>query len=147
MESQHHTRRGKRMPSKKRSRKVTPSGAKPNKFTIPKRYIAFTIVALCVFVLGGGIYNILEHPRSIIPLQNGYTSLHPYMSEQTSTEGDIIMLINGLMIMGFYMTYRSTQIAYNKRSANMWLLAGIILIIIGFSGNYVILNVKQSLMG
>ena len=132
---------------KRRSRKATPTLANPEKFTIPKKYVAFTIAILCVFVMGGGIYNILEHPRSIIPLQNGYTSIHPYMSEQTSTEGDMIMLINGLMIMGFYMTYRSTQIAYNKKSANMWLLAGIILIIMGFTGNYVIMNVKQSLMG
>ena len=121
--------------------------SKPDKFTIPKKYVAFTVVVLCVFVMGGGIYNILQHPRSILPLQNGYTSLHPYMSEQTSTEGDIMMLINGFMIMGFYMIYRSTQIAYNRRSANLWLLAGIILVIIGFSGNYIILDVKSSIGG
>ena len=134
------------MAPKKKPSKTTRI-AKPDKFTIPKQYVAFTVVVLCVFVMGGGIYNILQHPRSILPLQNGYTSLHPYMSEQTSTEGDIMMLINGFMIMGFYMIYRSTQIAYNRRSANLWLLAGIILVIIGFSGNYIILDVKSSIGG
>ncbi len=130
---------------KKRSSKALSRTGKQSKITVPKKYIAFIVVAFCVFVLGGGIYNILEHPRSIIPLQNGYTSLHPYMSEQTSTEGDIIMLINSFMIVGFYMTYRSTQIAYNRKSANMWLLAGIILIIVGFSGNYLIMQIKTSI--
>ncbi len=130
----------------KRIEKAFTKKGKKSKITIPKKYISFAIVAFCIFILGGGIYNILDNPPSIIPLQNGYTSLHPYMNEQTSTEGYVVMLINAAMFIGFYMAHRSTQVAYNRTSANRWLMAGIALIILGFSGNYLIIQLKQSLL-
>lgn len=131
----------KKRPSKPSQRKGTKS-----KITIPKKYISWAVVLFCLFILGGGIYNILEEPPSLIPVQNRYSSLHPYMNEQTSTEGYVMMLINGFIIAGFYMTYRSTQVAYNRTAANRWLMAGIALIILGFGGNYLILQIKQGLL-
>ena len=131
---------------KKRRRKAPLRKATKSKVTIPKKYISWAVVLFCLFILGGGIYNILEEPPSIIPLQSGYSSLHPYMNEQTSTEGYVMMLINGFIIAGFYMTYRSTQVAYNRAAANRWLMAGIALIILGFGGNYLILQLKQGLL-
>ena len=130
---------------KKISKALTKTG-KTSKISIPKKYISFVVVAFCVFILGGGIYNILDNPPSLIPIQNRYSSLHPYMSEQTSTEGYVIMVINAFTILGFYMTYRSTQIAYNRTSANRWLMGGIALIMLGFGGNYLIIQLKQSLL-
>jgi len=130
---------------KKISKALTKTG-KTSKVSIPKKYISFAVVAFCIFILGGGVYNILDNPPSIIPLQNGYSSLHPYMNEQTSTEGYVVMLINSFIIIGFYMTYRSTQIAYNRTSANRWLMGGIALIMLGFGGNYLILQLKQALL-
>lgn len=135
------------MPSaKKRIKKALKSTGGTSKVLIPKKYISFAVVLFCIFIMGGGIYNILETPPSIIPLQNGYSSLHPYSNEQTSTEGFVIMMINGAIIAGFYMTYRSTQVAYNRTAANRWLMVGIILIILGFGGNYLILRLKQSIL-
>ncbi len=135
------------MPSaKKRIKKALKSTGGTSKVLIPKKYISFAVVLFCIFIMGGGIYNILESPPSIIPLQNGYSSLHPYSNEQTSTEGFVIMMINGAIIAGFYMTYRSTQVAYNRTAANRWLMVGIILIILGFGGNYLILRLKQSIV-
>jgi hypothetical protein len=131
---------------KKRKDKAFRKTRKISKTMIPKKYISFAVILFCLFIMGGGIYNILEDPPSIIPLQTGYTSLHPYMNEQTSTEGYVIMLINGFIIAGFYMTYRSTQVAYNRTSANRWLMAGIALIILGFGGNYLIIQLKLGLL-
>ncbi|MFC1802473.1 hypothetical protein ACFL0D_00740 [Thermoproteota archaeon] len=119
---------------------------KASKIQISRKYISIAVVVFCLFILGGGIYNILENPPTIIPLQNGYSSLHPYINEQTVTEGYIIMLTNGAIVVGFYMAYRSTQVAYNRTSANRWLMAGIALIILGFSGNYLILQIKDNLL-
>jgi hypothetical protein len=130
----------------KRISKALSKTGKTSKITIPKKYISFAVVAFCIFILGGGVYNILDNPPSIIPLQNGYSSLHPYMSEQTSTEGYVVMLINAFIIIGFYMAYHSSQIAYNRTSANRWLMAGIALIMLGFGGNYLIIQLKQSLL-
>ena len=131
---------------RKRRGKAFRKSRKTSKIMIPKKYLSFAVVLFCLFIIGGGIYNILESPPSIIPLQTGYSSLHPYMNEQTSTEGYVIMLINGFIIAGFYMTYRSTQVAYNRTAANRWLMAGIALIVLGFGGNYLILRLKQGLL-
>lgn len=131
------------MAKRRRKRKTTP---KRSRIQIPKKYISLAVVLFSLFILGGGIYNILEEPASMLGLPSGPSSLHPYLNEQTSTEGWIIMLINGFIILGFYMTYRSTQIAYNRTSANRWLMGGIALIILGFGGNYLILQLKQSLI-
>lgn len=130
--------------SKRRRRRPRPR--KRGKIEIPKQYISLAVVLFCLFIIGGGIYNILEEPASMLGLPSGPSSLHPYLNEQTSTEGWIMMLINGFTILGFYMTYRSTQVAYDRTSANRWLMGGIALIILGFGGNYLILNLKQSLL-
>jgi len=136
------------MSSKRKKRKGKPISrtGTTSRILIPKNYLSFAVVLFCLFILGGGIYNLLESPQSIIPLQTGYSSLHPYLNKQTSTEGYVIMLINGFIIAGFYMTYRSTQVAYNRTAANRWLMAGIALIILGFGGNYLILSLKQGLL-
>jgi hypothetical protein len=132
--------------TRKRRGKAFRKTKRTSKFQIPSRYISLGVVIFCLFVLGGGIYNILENPPTIVPLQNGYSSIHPYMSDQTVTEGYVIMLTNAATVAGFYMAYRSTQVTYNRTSANRWLIVGIALIILGFGGNYIILQVKRSLL-
>ncbi len=117
-----------------------------SKVRIPKRYLQMGTVVFCIFIIGGGFYNLLENPPTMIPLQNGYSSLHPYMSDQTVTEGYVIMLTNIFMIVGFWMTYKSSQVAYDKTKANRYLMFGIIFIITGLLGNYAILNIKRNLM-
>jgi len=127
----------------RRAKKAT----RRSRILIPKRLISVVVVLFSLFILGGGFYNLMNHPPSIIPLSSGYSSLHPYMNEQTSTEGYVVMLINAFSIVGFYMVYHSSLIAYNRSRANMWLVAGIALIVLGFGGNYVLLRLKQALMG
>jgi hypothetical protein len=132
--------------TRKRIGKATGKSGKQSKILIPKKYISFAVVLFCLFIIGGGIYNILDNPPPGLSLPGGYTSLHPYTSEQTSTEGYVVMLINGFAIAGFYLTYRSSQITYNRVSANRYLMAGIALILIGFGGNYLLLRIKMSLL-
>ena len=118
---------------------------KSSKVQIPKKYLQVGIVVFCVFIIGGGFYNLLENPPIAIPMENGYSSLHPYMSDQTVTEGYVIMLTNLFMIIGFWLTYKSSQVAYDRTKANRYLMMGIIMIIVGLAGNYVILNIKSNL--
>jgi len=77
---------------------------------------------------------------------NSFSFLHPYTNEQTSTEAYVVMLVDSFLIVGLYMTYRSTQIAYNREAANRWLMFGIILIIMGFGGNYALLRIKAAVL-
>ncbi|MBT3284294.1 hypothetical protein HN807_06095 [Candidatus Bathyarchaeota archaeon] len=117
-----------------------------SKIEIPKKYLQAGVVLFCIFILGGGFYNILENPPSIIPLQNGYSSLHPYFTAQTSTEGYVVMLTNLFIFMGFWMIHKSTQVTYDTTGANRWLMAGIIAVFAGIASNYTLIQIKQSIL-
>jgi hypothetical protein len=121
------------------------SGTK-SKVQIPKKYLQIGIVLFCVFIIGGGFYNLLENPPIAIPLQSGVSSLHPYMTDQTVTEGYVVMLTNLFMVIGFWLTYKASQVAYDKQKANRYLAFGIFLIILGLASNYAILNIKRNLL-
>lgn len=108
--------------------------------------MAFLVVVFCIFIMGGGFYNLLKNPPSTIALGGGFSSLHPYPSEQTSTEAWVVMMLNGLAVLGFYSAHRSTRILYDRGSANRWLVGGIFLILVGFWGQYLLLRVKLGLL-
>jgi len=117
-----------------------------SRIEIPKKYLQAGVVVFCLFILGGGFYNILENPPSIIPLQNGYSSLHPYFSSQTATEGYVVMITNLFIFMGFWMIYKSSQVAYDRTGANRWLMGGIVAVFVGLASNYALIQIKQSLI-
>ncbi len=117
-----------------------------SKIEIPKKYLQAGVVLFCIFILGGGFYNILENPPSIIPLQNGYSSLHPYFTSQTATEGYVVMITNLFIFVGFWMIYKSSQVAYDRTGANRWLMAGIVAVFAGLASNYALIQIKQSLL-
>jgi hypothetical protein len=135
------------MSSARKKREKTPrkTGSK-TKVQIPKNYLQIGIVLFCVFIIGGGFYNLLENPPIAIPLQSGVSSLHPYMTDQTVTEGYVVMLTNLFIIVGFWLTYTASQVAYDRPKANRYLMIGIILIVLGLSGNYAILRIKRNLL-
>ena len=135
------------MSKQKNKGKPKSSPLRKSRIQIPKKYFSVAVVAFCLFIIGGGVYNILEEPNSMVTLSStSYSFLHPYTNEQTSTEGYVVMLVDSFLIAGLYMTYRSTQIAYNRSSANRWLMFGIILIILGFGGNYALLRIKAAVV-
>jgi len=117
-----------------------------SRIVVPKKYLQAGVVVFCLFILGGGFYNILENPPSIIPLQNGYSSLHPYFTSQTATEGYVVMITNLFIFMGFWMIYKSSQVAYDRTGANRWLMAGIVAVFAGLASNYALIQIKQSLL-
>jgi len=135
------------MSKRKNKGKPKSSPLRKSRIQIPKKYISIAVVVFCLFIIGGGVYNILESPNSMVTLSsNSFSFLHPYTNEQTSTEGYVVMLVDSFLIVGLYMTYRSTQIAYNRQAANRWLMFGIVLIIIGFGGNYALLRIKAAVL-
>jgi len=115
-----------------------------SRIEIPKRYLQVGVVVFCIFILGGGFYNILENPPTIIPLQNGYSSLHPYFTSQTSTEGYVVMMTNLFIFIGFWMIHKSTQVTYDRTGANRWLMGGIVAVFAGLASNYALIQIKQS---
>jgi hypothetical protein len=113
---------------------------------IPTKAVAWGAIIFSLFVLSGGIYNILESPPAYIPYGSRYLTLHPYMSEQTVYESIFVFMCNAAAFLGLWMSHRSTQVAYDRSKANRWLMLGVGLTIAGISGIYLIIEMKRAIL-
>lgn len=112
--------------------------------TISMTAIAWIVVVFVAFIAGGGIYDILDNPLTILPGPGGrWISVHPYMSEQTLNESIVSMLLTFSMFAGVYLSYRSTKVAFDQKKANRMLMLGIALTIIGLAGSQYIIVLKR----
>jgi hypothetical protein len=106
----------------------TPSTARRMK---PSTTVSIIIaLAFVGFVLAGGIYDILEHPISLLPSASGYSVLiKGTLGEQTLNESLIAGFLYMLGLGGLYMLLRSTRFAYRPRNAYMLLIIGTITVL------------------
>jgi hypothetical protein len=102
--------------------------------------VAIIALAIAIFLLGGGIYDLLE--QSTMPIA-AYTEsggagrflfLYPYpsLNDQFIAESAFIMILYSIGAAGFLITYQSTKYAYKPRQAYIMLLAGLIFIILSY---------------
>jgi len=103
--------------------------AKPSIFVI-----AVIVVAACVFLLGGGVYDILEKPLVAVVASGGRIIVfYPYaLNEQFLMESIVVMVGYAIGVVGFLLTYQSTKYAYRPRQAYILLLVGCVLIITAY---------------
>jgi hypothetical protein len=103
--------------------------AKPSIFVV-----AAAVVALSIFLLGGGIYDVLIKPIVAIVASGGrIITFYPFgISEQFLLESIVIMIFYALGFVGFIIAYRSTKYAYNPRQAYRFLLIGAALLLISY---------------
>jgi len=134
------------MSSRKRSTKKRKK-SKTTKLTIPSGVLAWVTVLFCLFVMSGGFYNILEKPPPYWPYDGRVLTLDPRLSEQTVYEGIFVFLSNSSMFFGLWLSYRSTQVAYDRDKANRRLVLGIVFAAAGLLGNYLIYEMKKTLIG
>ena len=64
-------------------------------------------------------------------------------SAQTLNESIVSMLLTFSMFAGVYMSYRSTKVAFDQKKANMMLMLGIALTIIGLAGSQYLIVLKR----
>jgi len=98
-------------------------------------------------VLSGGIYNVLESPPPFLPYGSRYLMVDPRFSEQTVYESIFIFLSNAVAFLGLWISYRSTQVAYDRSKANRYLVLGIILTLAGIMGSYLMIELKRTILG
>jgi len=112
--------------SRKTYRKLTT--AKPSIFII-----AIIIVASSIFLLGGGVFDILEKPLIVIPIGSRVLFFYPYsINQQTILDSLIVMVLYSLGATGLLLMYQSTKYAYKPRQAWMILLVGVIFLLIAY---------------
>jgi uncharacterized integral membrane protein len=117
-------------------------------FRVPGRLITWGSIILCIFILGGGFYNLLsDQVYTVIPYQGGYLTLHPYLSEQTVYESVFVMLANASIFVGLWLSYKSTQVSYDRVKANRFIMLGIGFTVAGLAGNHLILEMKRAIFG
>ena len=80
---------------------------------VPPLAVAIVIALFTSFILGGGIYDIVDNPPSIIPGPRGWIAIHPYMSEQTLNESLLAMLFYFLSFLGLYLGYQASRVSYD----------------------------------
>lgn len=105
--------------------------------------VTVSLVLFTAFIFGGGIYDILDDPPTILRGPQGYITVRGSMQDQTLMESIMSMIFTVLMFAGLFTSYRSIQVIYDSKRATTTLILGICLIILGLSGNYYLLNLKR----
>lgn len=100
----------------------------------PSIFIVATIVtALSLFLLAGGVYDILEQPLAAIPFGRRVLFFYPYtLQAQAVIESLGVMVAYAMGVAGILLMYQSTKYAYRPRQAFMMLLSGVVLILIAY---------------
>lgn len=95
--------------------------------------LAAVVLSVSVFLLGGGIYDIVEQP--IVAFVSGGRIIPYYpqaLNEQLLGESVASMVLYSFGIVGLILIYRSTKFAYNPREALTTLLIGLALLVIAW---------------
>lgn len=101
--------------------------------------IASFLVIIAILILGGGIYDIMLKPISVLPTPSNPIFYYSGLSDQTLNESVIFILLLIIGVSGGYLSFRSTRHAYRPREAKMFLTIGMSLIIVAFIGCEVLL--------
>ncbi len=103
--------------------------AKPSLFLI-----AAIAAAVSIFLLGGGLYDLLEKPLVAAFASGGRIIFYyPYgINQQFIAESLFVMIVYALAVVGLLLTYESTKYAYRPRQAFMMLLVGCTLIFVAY---------------
>lgn len=109
----------------------------------PLTLITASIVLFTAFIVGGGIYDLLDDPPTIIRVPWGFTSVHYMLNEQTLIESLMSMVLNVLVFAGLFLSYRGVQVIYDSKRATMMLIVGIALTLLGLSGSHYLIILKK----
>ena|GEM_PF-318215 len=105
--------------------------------------LALAVVIFVGFVLAGGIYDILEHPISLLPTSYGYSVvIQGTLGQQTLNESLIAAFLYFMGLAGLYMLLRSTRYAYRPRNAYMLLILGTLTVLIVVFYSTSLINTK-----
>ncbi len=100
----------------------------------PPFFIAVIVMAVAIFLLGGGIYDILIGPAAAIPLGSGrFLSYFPYQIHEQLLVGSLaVMVLYALGATGLLLIYRSTKYVRDPHQASMLIGVGAVLILIAY---------------
>ena len=105
------------------------------------------VLTLTIFILGGGIYDLIYRPVSTIPFMGRYVFYYPYsINEQTLNESITVMIFYVIGTVGMILMYQSTKYTSSPRRAYATLLLGIVLFILGYGLTEVLYRMKVGML-
>jgi hypothetical protein len=102
------------------------------------------VVAASIFLLGGGVYDILIGPIAGYPLSSGlYLSFYPnQINDQFLMESIGVMVLLGLGTVGSLLIYRSTRYVRDPHQVSLLTEIGVALILIAFASVEIVMYWK-----
>ncbi len=108
-----------------------------------ERLMIILVLALTVFILSGGVYDLIYRPVSTIPFMGRYVFYYPYsVNEQTLNESLTVIILYAIGILGMILIYQSTRYMSSPRRAYSTLLLGIVLFMLGYALTEVLYRMK-----
>ena len=140
----------KKSKAKKVKRKVSSTAFKMRRFGVwlsriklPSTVLSIILVAICIFLLGGGMYNILEKPITLMPRGRRIVFYYPYtLYDQFIVGSLIVMILYTMGFAGLVLAYESTKYANKPRQAFMLLIVGVLLILSAYLGCQHLITLK-----
>ena len=103
-------------------------------FKISYRIVALLLIGAVIFLLGGGVYDVVVKPSPYgVSPEGEIVFFRPRTLQDQLLGGSIIvMILYALGTLGLLMAYRSTKYVYNPRHAAILLLVGVAFMILAF---------------
>ena len=110
---------------------------------VPENYILVGLLSLAFFLIGGGVYDLLERPPPLGVGQLGTPQLlYPEFGRQFLLESLIATSFFIIGAIGFVLLHWSMRYAYDTSYATSLMFLGFISILIGFIGTQVMVSAK-----
>ena len=94
---------------------------------------ALIVAGASIFLLGGGIYDIIEKPLLGIPVGQRILFFYPgSLSQQTILDSLYAMISYAFGVVGILVMYQSTKYAYRPRQAFMLLIVGAMFFLLAY---------------
>lgn len=99
--------------------------------------VGLALIAVAIFLLGGGIYDLLERPAVAYFIGELGRPIfyypYPTLNEQLLAESMLIMILYVIGVAGLLITYQATKYAYKPRQAYIMLVIGVTFIVVSFA--------------
>jgi hypothetical protein len=89
-------------------------------------------MAYAVFIFGGGLFTLIEHPSPSAYFNGRFYFLYPSISSQFISDTAVSAILYALGFVGLLTIYQSTKSAYKPRQAYMMLIIGVTFLLLSY---------------
>src|SRR5665647_2562558 len=94
--------------------------------------ITVVVMGTALFLLGGGLYDIINQPLPAVYYNSRFYFLYPSVSEQFIFDTVVSVMLYLVGFVGLLTLYQSSRHAYNPRQAYMTMIIGATLLLIAY---------------